>query len=187
MIRSSRFTCVLDTCVIYLIEIRDSLLWFAHYGLFIPRWTSDIVNEWDRVMQRKGISEIERRKRTSRINLAFPYALVTEYEKLIDSLELPDINDRHVLAAAIKVNANVIVTNNIKDFPEEYLLNFGLTVKTADDFLADVIDLDHHKSIAAFQELVMHRRNPDLDEYQVLAAMRRNGLIKTSDYLHALL
>lgn len=72
-------------------------------------------------MLRKGISQKEADKRVSKANSAFPDALVSNYSKLIDSLELPDSKDRHVLAAAIKTNANVIVTNNIKDFPKEYL------------------------------------------------------------------
>ncbi|MFM8453969.1 MAG: hypothetical protein ACKOAD_03175 [Gammaproteobacteria bacterium] len=63
-----------------------------------------------------------------------------KYEPLIPSLDLPDEKDKHVLAAAIKSNANIIVTNNLKDFPEEYLARFGLAAKTADDFLTDIIE-----------------------------------------------
>jgi hypothetical protein len=53
--------------------------------------------------------------------------------------------------------------------------------------LTDLIDLNHQRAIEAFRRLVMNRRNPDLDEYQVLDAFRRNGLKDTADYLHALL
>lgn len=72
-------------------------------------------------------------------NLAFPDALVQNYEGLLKNLDLPDSDDCHVLAAAIKTNANVIVTNNLKDFPEDYLESFGLKAKSADDFLTDII------------------------------------------------
>tara|TARA_R110001583_G_scaffold191048_1_gene355852 strand:- start:3111 stop:3371 length:261 start_codon:yes stop_codon:yes gene_type:complete len=81
-------------------------------------------------------------KRTSVSNLAFPDALVINYEPLISGLTLPDEKDRHVLAAAIKTNANVIVSNNLKDFPKDYLGSFGLVAKSADDFIADIIDLN---------------------------------------------
>ena len=64
-------------------------------------------------MRKKGVPEKEIRKRTHRANEAFPDAMVNNYEPLIRSLDLPDEKDRHVLAAAIKTNANVIVTNNI--------------------------------------------------------------------------
>ncbi|SFA59870.1 PIN domain-containing protein [Pedobacter suwonensis] len=120
-------------------------------------------------------------------NQAFPDALVGNYEGLISQLQLPDEDDRHVLAAAIKTNANVIVTNNLKDFPEEYLDTFGLKAKSADDFLTDIIDLNQEQAIKAFREMVLNRKNPAMDEYQVLESLRKNGLIDTANYLHALL
>ena len=102
-------------------------------------------------MIRKGIPEIEARKRTTIVNEAFPDALVENYELLIPALKLPDEKDNHVLAAAIKTNANLIVTNNLKHFPIEYLSSFGLSAKNADDFLTDIIDLNHETSIKAFR------------------------------------
>ncbi len=187
MIHSIRFTCVLDTNIIFPIEIRDLLFWFAHYDLFTPKWSKHIFDEWEDVMQRKGVSKTEIEKRTKYATLAFPDALVTNYEPLIEGLTLKDKKDRHVLAAAIKTNANVIVTNNLKDFPNDYLATFGLVAKSADDFLADIIDLNHDKAINAFRKLVLNRRNPDLDEYEVLDNLRRNGLTNSADYLHSLL
>lgn len=136
------------------------------------------------VMSRKGVSLEESNKRANRANQAFPDALVNNYSGLISSLQLPDPKDRHVLAAAIKTNANVIVTNNIKDFPKEYLASFGLTVKTADDFLTDIVDLNPDLAVKAFKELVLNRRNPDLDEFQVLDILRNRGLKDTADFLH---
>jgi predicted nucleic acid-binding protein len=142
MIHSVRFTCVLDTNVIYPIEIRDIIFWFAHFDLFTVKWSAHIFDEWKDVTIRKGLSEEEANKRIQSANLAFPDAMVENYTGLINGLKLPDEKDRHVLAGAIKTNANVIVTNNIKDFPSEYLASFGLTAKKADDFLTDVIDLN---------------------------------------------
>lgn len=187
MIHSVRFKAVLDTNVIFPIVIRDLLFWFAYYDLYTPKWGNIIFDEWKDVMIRKGIAEEEAIKRVQKANLAFPDALVQNYEGLIDKLELPDVKDRHVLAAAIKTNANVIVTNNLKDFPSKYLESFGLSAKTADDFLTDIIDLNHNKAIKAFRELVLNKRNPEMDEYEVLESLRRNGLHETANYLHALL
>jgi len=138
-------------------------------------------------MIRKGIPEDEALKRTSIVNDAFPDALVENYEALIETLTLPDLKDRHVLAAAIKTNANLIVTNNLKHFPKEYLSGFGLSAKDADDFFTDIIDLNHETSIKAFRDLVMNKRNPPLDDYQILDIFRKNGLINTADYIHALI
>lgn len=107
------------------------------------------------------------------------------YEPLIDTIELPDENDRHVLAAAIKTNANVIMTNNLKDFPDDYLNTFGLYAKSADDFLTDTIDLNQDVAITAFLKMVLNRRSPDLDEFQLLDMLRNNGLKNSADYLHS--
>ena len=63
MIHSVRFTCVLDTNVIFPIEIRDLLFWFAYNELFIPKWSKHIFDEWENVMRRKGVSEKEILKR----------------------------------------------------------------------------------------------------------------------------
>ncbi|WP_439488730.1 PIN domain-containing protein [Algoriphagus sp.] len=187
MIHSVRFTCVLDTNVIYPIDIRDLLFWFASYDLFTPKWSKQIFSEWENVMKRKGIPEEEIKKRLNKAQLAFPDALVDNYEPLVSSLELPDQKDRHVLAAAIKTNANIIVTNNMKDFPKEYLASFGLSAKTADDFITDTIDLNTDLALEAFRALVLNRTNPNLDEYEILDRFRKNGLIDSADYLHALL
>lgn len=187
MIHSVRFKAVLDTNVIFPIVTRDLLLWFAHYDLYTPKWSEHIFDEWRDVMIRKGVDEAEAEKRVQRANTAFPDALVKNYTSLIEKLELPDEKDRHVLAAAIKTNANVIVTSNLKDFPTEYLASFGLTAKSADDFLTDIIDLNSDKAVEAFREMVLNRKNPAMDEYQVLESLRKIGLKDTANYLHALL
>ena len=130
---------------------------------------------------------IEANKRIEIINSAFPDALVENYEPLIETLKLPDSKDRHVLAAAIKTNASLIVTNNLKDFPSDYLAGFGLKAKNADDFFTDIIDLNHNTSLRAFKDLVLNKKNPPYDEYQVLDIFRKNGLKDTADYIHALI
>lgn len=185
MIHSVKFICVLDTNVIYPIEIRDLLFWFAHYELYTPKWSKHIFDEWIDVMRRKGLPEMEINKRVEKANRAFPDAMVKNYDSLIDSLDLPDEKDRHVLAAAIKTNANLIITENLKDFPDVLLESYGLSAKGADDFLTDIIDLNPQTAIEAFRKLVLNRRNPDLDEFEVLDALRRNRLKNTADYLHS--
>lgn len=187
MIHSVRFTAVLDTNVVYPVIIRDILLWFGHYDLYTPKWSEHIFDEWKKVMVDKGVDKAEADNRIKKVNDAFPDAQVHNYKGLINKLELPDVNDRHVLAAAIKVNANVIVTNNIKDLPEEYLQSFGLNAKSADDFLTDIIDLNQEQAIAAFKEMVLNKKNPKMDEFEVLNQLRKAGLKDTANYLHALL
>ncbi len=171
----------------YPVLIRDILLWFAHYDLYTPKWSETVFEEWKRVMLRKEIPETEALKRIERVNKAFPDALVTNYSGLLSSLTLPAPDDRHVLAAAIKTNANVIVTSNLKDFPETYLQSFGLSAQTPDDFLTDLIDLNPEKAVAAFREMVLNKRAPPLDVYEVLHRLRNAGLTDSANYLHALI
>lgn len=187
MIHSVRFTAVLDTNVVYPVISRDLLFWFAHYDLYTPKWSKHIFREWKKVMLEKGISEDDANKRIQKANDAFPDALVNNYERLIEHLQLPDQDDRHVLAAAIKTNANIIVTNNIQDFPETYLQSFGLSAKKADDFLTDIIDLNPKQAADAFREMVLNKKRPPLDEYEVLNQLRKINLKDTANYLHALL
>lgn len=187
MIHSVKFTCVLDTNVIYPIDIRDLLFWFAYFELYTPKWSKQIFDEWEGVMRRKGIPEVEIKKRLDVAHKAFPDAMVKNYESLVHTLELPDEKDRHVLAAAIKTNANIIVTNNIKDFPANYLGGFGLSAKSADDFIADTIDLNNEVACKAFKALVLNRTNPNLDEFEMLDRFRKVGLKESADYLHALI
>ncbi len=187
MIHSTRFTCVLDTCVIYPVDSRDLLLWFAHFDLYRPKWSKTIFDELFTVMLDKGMPHERATKQIERINSAFPDAMVTNYEHLIETLSLPDKKDCHVVAAAIKSDANLIVTNNLKDFDNDYLSRFGLYAKNADDFITDTIDLNTKLAKEAFTTMVAHRTNPSLDEFQVLAILRNRGLVNSANYLHSLI
>jgi len=142
MIRSIRLTCILDTNVIYPIEIRDLLFWFAYSDLFIPKWSKHIFDEWEIVMRRIGVAEDEISKRMNKATFAFPDAFVENYEPFIELLNLPDPKDCHVLAAAIKADADIIVTNNLKDFPKDYLAKFEVSVsypqKVTEQYLLDI-------------------------------------------------
>jgi predicted nucleic acid-binding protein len=187
MIHSVRFKAVLDTNVIHPIVVRDLLFWFAHYDLYTPKWSKHIFDEWKSLIIKKGKSESEAERRINMANKAFPDAFVDKYENLIGGLILPDLKDCHVLAAAIKTNANIIVTNNLKDFPNDYLETFGIKAISADDFLIDIIDLNPDEALKAFKEMVMYKRNPEMDEFEVLNVFRKSGLNDTANYLHSLL
>jgi len=187
MIRSVRLIALLDTNVIYPIISRDLLFWFAYYDLYTPKWSNKIFDEWRVVMIRKGVSESDALNRVNKANLAFPDASVKNYENLIQNLILPDENDRHILAAAIKTNANIIVTNNLKDFPSAYLDSFGLKAKSLDDFFTDIIDLNQEKAFEAFEEMVLNKKNPPLDAFEVLDQIIKINLKDTANYLQALL
>lgn len=105
-------------------------------------------------MLRIGVAEEEISKCVDNVKKAFPDTLVKHCKSLVEGLNLPDEKDRHVLASAIKTNANMIVTNYLKDFPNSYMTGFGLRAISADDFLTDLIDLNQSSAVEAFRRLV---------------------------------
>ena len=121
MIHSPQFIVVLDANVIYPAPIRDLLLNLAALEIFSPKWSEIIQEEWIRNLleNRPDLSKKKLSRTVHLMNEAFPDAEVHDFEELIDQLELPDLNDRHLLAAAIHCKADAIITFNGKDFPEE--------------------------------------------------------------------
>lgn len=93
-------------------------------------------------MEKMGYTQVQRDRRLSAMQIAFPEALVKFPNKLIQSFECPDLNDRHVLAAAVKGQANAIITNNTRDFPEKCLEEYGILCQTPDDFLVNQFWID---------------------------------------------
>ncbi len=109
----------------------------------------------------------------------FPDAEVNGFSKLIDSLELPDKNDRHVLAAAIRGKADVIVIFNLDDFPVSTLQKFDIEPIHPDDFIVNLIDIDPEKSKLAFQKLVKRLKNQPRNMVYDLNMFKKCGLVKT--------
>lgn len=105
--------------------------------------------------------------------------LVTGYETLIDAVTLPDPDARHVLAAAIRAGADLIVTFNLNDFPKKDLQPYGIEAQHPDDFLTYQLDLAPNIVCAAAKRHRASLKNPpkDVDEY--LATLEAQGLAQT--------
>ena len=110
------------------------------------------------------------------MNEAVRDCLVTDYEVLIDSLTLPGPGDRHVLAAAIRAGAEVLLTSNLKDFPAEMLARFDVEAPCPDDFLASLLDVAPAKVRAAFKRQREGLRNPPKTAEELLATLENPGL-----------
>jgi hypothetical protein len=117
------------------------------------------------------------------IKRAFPEAMTEDYEKLVAGCELPDNDDRHVLAAAIQARASVIVTENTRHFPVEVLGQFNVIASTTDEFLADVIDLYTPGAVAALRAMRQRFKKPELDGESLLLKMESAGLSQTANLL----
>lgn len=179
--RNSPFTAIYDACVLYPAPLRDFLMWLGLSGRFRARWSAQIHDEWKRnVLKNRPDLTIDQLDRTSGLmDLAIPDALVSGFEPLVGGLTLPDPNDRHVLAAAIRCHASVIVTFNEKDFPAEVLATFGLEAQHPDVFIENLFDLDPAAVVAAAQRQRQQLRNPPLDVDRYLDVMLRQGLLQT--------
>ena len=114
------------------------------------------------------------------INSAIPDCLVTGYQSLIEGLKLPDPKDRHVLAAAIKAGAQVIVTANLKDFPAELLAPWNIEAKSPDDFVLDQISIDDRTVFACVQAIADSRDHPPESVDDILGQLERAGLVESA-------
>lgn len=178
MIHSPKFTAILDANVLYPAPVRDLLLHLATFDLYKPKWTQTIQEEWKRnlLKKRPDLKTGQLDKTIHEMNKAFPDAGVEQYESLIATFDLADIDDRHVLAAAVRCQAEVIVTWNLKHFPEKYLSEFEIEAQHPDHFITNLIDLNPEKSLEAFKQQVSFLKNPPMTESQVLESLEKAGL-----------
>ncbi|MFQ1004405.1 PIN domain-containing protein [Modestobacter sp. SSW1-42] len=175
------FVVVYDANVLYPSLQRNLLIEVARAGLVRARWTEQILDEVFRNLKRNRPDLDPARLDRTRVlmNDAIRDVLVTGYEPLIDALDLPDPDDRHVLAAAIKVGAQTIVTNNLKDFPAERLAGWDIEASSADDFLHAMVDLNPKVVFALVQKIAGNFSRPPMDVDQVLTALSNEGLVAT--------
>lgn len=158
----SHFTVLYDASVFYPAPLRDLLMELATMGLFRAKWSEKIQEEWvENLLRKRPDLKRERLEHTKkRANESVLDCLVEGYEPLIEGLELPDPDDRHVLAAAIYCKAQVIVTYNIKDFPKERLVSFEIEAQHPDLFLRHIIDLAPPQFLKAVKEIRSRLNNP---------------------------
>ncbi len=112
--------------------------------------------------------------------------LVLGFEPIIESLTLPDPGDRHVLAAAIVGRADVIVTFNLKDFPNDYLGSFGIEAQHPDEFVHHLIDLDEVKVCAAARRHRASLKNPPKTVEEFVRTLEQQGMPQTANKLRDL-
>jgi predicted nucleic acid-binding protein len=176
---------VYDACVLYPFHLRNILVQCAFDGLIEARWTDDIHDEWIRnLLARTPGLTLKRLEATrDRMKSVLPSADVKRYRGLISGLRLPDPGDRHVLAAAVAGKATVIVTRNVKHFPDADLSAYGIICQQPDDFLTEI---HGDASEALIASMANARRNlrksvPSIDEF--IATVEDQGLRNTAGIL----
>ncbi len=175
------FVAVYDACVLYPAPLRDLLLRLALTDLFRARWTERIHEEWTRsvLKDRPDLSAPQIQRTRELMNLAVPDCLVTGFEGFIENLDLPDPDDRHVLAAAIRCQAGVIVTYNLTDFPQAALASHGIDAQHPDDFVSHLHDLAPAAVCAAVRDQREALKNPPRSVRELLDTFLSLGLAGT--------
>lgn len=181
----AQFIVIYDSCVLYSAPLRDLLMRLALTDLYHAKWTQEIHKEWMRnlLKKRPDLSMERLESIRSKMDLHVRDALVEGYEELIERIKLPDLNDRHVLAAAIKANAQTIVTYNLSDFPKSCLLQYEIEVQHPDEFLRHLLDLAPAKVIKTVQETRKSLKNPPKSQNEYLAILEQQSLSLTCAYL----
>lgn len=174
------FPAFFDACTIYGITLSDLLLRLADEGVFRPLWSDEVLDEVRRNAVDGGIDAAGIDRRLAMMRTYFPNALVTGHDDLVDGLTC-DPKDRHVLAAAVRGSADVLVTFNLRDFPPSSLAALDVEAVHPDEFLLDQLDLYPGAVTRVLSELAEDYVDPPQSILDVLETLRRAGVPRFAD------
>jgi hypothetical protein len=176
---------VLDACVLYSAPLRDFFMQLTVGLVFQPKWTERIHEEWIRnVLEHhpeRTPAQLERTR--DLMNHHGRDWQVPDHEALIETLTLPDAEDRHVLAAAIVAGVSLIVTFNLKDFPKAVLTPHGIQARHPDDFACGLFDEEREAFLLALQTIRARLKKPPMSPEEYLEKLKDCGLKKTVEKL----
>lgn len=187
---ANRYTALVDACSLVSAPRRDLLLSLAEAEFFRVRWSARILDETKTALQKilteRGFDEtvVRAGRIIGAMESAFPEALVNPDGEPLDlTVRLPDPNDEHVIKAAVQTQAQAIVTENMRDFPSSILAPMGIEARTADDFIADTIELDEGRAVAAIRNLRLRMQRPEMSAEAYLRSLEAHGLLVTASVL----
>lgn len=187
---ANRYTALIDACSLVSVWRRNLLLSLAEAEFFRVRWSPQILAETERTLTRlqadRGFADARERaaRAIAGMTRAFPEALVEDFDRLLGNpVGLPDPNDEHVVAAALKTQAQAIVTENLADFPASVLGSLNLEARSADEFIADTIALEEGLAISAIRRLRQRLQRPEMQPEDLLRSLEAHGLLETASIL----
>lgn len=187
---ANRYTAFIDACSLAGALKRNLLLTLAEAGFFRVRWSEKVLDETrlaiEKILEAKNVPDATERsvRAVVLMKLAFEDAMVASYDDFLDVCDrLPDPGDRHVVAAALKTQAAVIVTDNIRHFPTDVLVPLNIDACTTDEFIANTIELDTGKAVAAIRMMRERLKNPEKTVEVLLLDMEAADLLQTVDLL----
>jgi predicted nucleic acid-binding protein len=179
---------ICDANVFYSIVTTDLVLSLGVAELFRPRWTRQIHAEWMRALlaNRPDLDPAKIELRRKQMDEAIDDCLIERYEELISQLHLPDIDDRHVLAAAIHAKAQVILTYNHRHFPRRVLAPYGIIAQHPDDFLTTLTERYCEEVCDTLEEMRVRKTRPSLSQAEMLQKFANQKLPKFVAALRAI-
>ena len=174
-------TALLDANILYSAALRDVFMQLALDGLFRIRWTEEIHDEWINALLRNNPALSKQRLERLRelMNETLLDAIISDYKHLISDLSLPDLDDRHVLAAAITGECDVIVTKNLADFPETTLKSSGVAAISPDAFLSQQLQQNPKQFVRSIVTVRQRLKNPPYSVEDYLDILLKQGLENT--------
>lgn len=169
---------VLDACVLYPAPLRDFFLRLIQGGVIEGYWTATILDECFRSVarDRPDLAPAQLQRSRGAMESYFPDRLLTGHEHLIEGLDLPDLDDRHVVAAAISGEVPVIVTFNLRDFLASRLGPLGIVAVHPDTFVLAAVARDPDGVLAVLHGQVASLRNPPTTLTELLDGLALQGL-----------
>ncbi|MEA2574269.1 MAG: hypothetical protein QOH93_1567 [Chloroflexia bacterium] len=169
------FGAVLDACILFSAPIRDTLLRAAAEGLYRVYWTEDILAEVENNLVLSGRTSREQASRlTETLRSVFPEAIVRNHHSLIGAMTNHP-KDRHVLAAAIASGSQVIITDNLRDFPKDVLDQYNIEAQAADEFLTNLLDLAPGVMTRIVMDQASDLRKPAMTVAELLTILGRQA------------
>jgi hypothetical protein len=140
---NSDFPAIIDACVLVQAAVRDTLLRLSERRLFLARWSDEIVGEMLNALQSKlNLTKAQTDHLENELRTYFPDAWVEKGYKRLTPMMPVNEKDRHVVAAAVKEKAEVIIPYNLKHFPAEALREFDIIPMTPDEYLLELYFLN---------------------------------------------
>ncbi len=175
-----QLTALLDANVLFSPPLRDLLIELSCEQVFHARWTDKIHEEWTRAAAKlRPDLPLEIQQQIRRLlDQAIPDCLITDYEHLTATLTLPDKDDRHVLAAAIAGQCNIIITRNFRDFPKKALRPYNIEVQEPHTFLKTIAPEKIRHCTGIIRERLNH-----MDAKRYITALRKNRLKAVANML----
>jgi predicted nucleic acid-binding protein len=171
----SSFGVVLDACVLIPASIRDTLLRTAEKEMYRLHWSDLILEEVGRNLVKQGMTtEEDAKDLIDAMQRFFPESKVQGLESLILSMT-NDEKDRHVVAAAVISNSQVIVTSNIRDFPEAALSPFGVEAQTPDQFLTHLFYLSPQSMVEIITQQARDLENPPMSLQELFEELAQHA------------